>query len=123
MLESHLLRQPVSSIVLIKGFHCRALPGNTQTHKINYLNVFISMLVLELLHTCVQAGAERGLAASRPAWWPYRGPGARLRDERRGRPGESAGRGTGGAGLRRGRRTPRSGKEETQSVKRFYSWW
>lgn len=58
-----------------------------------------------------------------PAWWPYRGPGAQLRDERRGRPGESAGRGTGGAGLRRGRRTPQSGKEETQSVKRFYSWW
>lgn len=62
MLESHLLRQPVSSIVLIKGFHCRALPGNTQTHKRNYLNVFISMLVHvagAVAHLCTSSSRAR----------------------------------------------------------------
>lgn len=73
-------------------------------------------MYLCLLHTCVRAAAEQCHGASRPEWWPCPGPGARSRDERTGRPGGFAGRGTGGAGPRRGRRIPQTGSGEVERV-------
>ena len=71
--------------------------------------------ILYLLHTCVQEAAGQYHGASRPEWWRCPGPGVRWRDDRRGRPGGSAGRGTGGAGPWRGRRILQTSNRETHA--------
>lgn len=66
--------------------------------------------------TCVRAPAGQGHGVSRPERWPCPGPGARLGDERTGRPGGSAGRGIGGPGLRMDRRKLQTGSGETHTI-------